>query len=490
MKKVLKKYPHNILQEEYTIYSPCIPANFTKSDMAIDQPCVITVNTVNGTTQLRNVSEIPLGHKNSKTIYDCKIFNYKKDNELIIEFTYFGVVYSHFSPIKKGRLLFRNNKVEIYLFNYDSKEWCRKIYIEPNLVSVFRRLPFDYLKHFDKFKKYFEKCTLYKLNSGVDYFKNNDLLNIFMLMDSLSKNPAMSLVYNAFPDYANDLVTKHHYEYTDALCTSGNLNDNLSNYNFDFTATNVKDFLRVNKTTYKWVIKNNFDLFLIKFLKPTTESWKELIQISSGAVLNRYGVPGYIERYYRMRESYRKLTLEFVNHIKNKYLKIKKIDNIIFDYMDYLVMCNKLNVAPKTKLSLNNFYKEHDLVSDQYQLLTRTSDDIKFSKINDSLNIKFSTTIDKYTFIFPSNVASLAREGKLQRHCVASYHDRVVDEESYIVFMRNSSDLNTPLVTVEVSTRFNRVLQARGFANRSITAKESQIIHEWLKYVNDVKNKK
>lgn len=80
----------------------------------------------------------------------------------------------------------------------------------------------------------------------------------------------------------------------------------------------------------------------------------------------------------------------------------------------------------------------------------------------------------------PIDAQDLIREGKVMRHCVASYVDRVIRRETLIFFLRRTSAPNEPFCTIEVSPIDLQIRQVKGKGNRKITELEAiKTIKQW-----------
>lgn len=71
---------------------------------------------------------------------------------------------------------------------------------------------------------------------------------------------------------------------------------------------------------------------------------------------------------------------------------------------------------------------------------------------------KFEFTLGEYTIIAPDNVLDIVKEGTILRHCVHTcdyYFDRITKDESYLFFLRRSSQPDVPWYTLEVEPSGN-----------------------------------
>lgn len=85
----------------------------------------------------------------------------------------------------------------------------------------------------------------------------------------------------------------------------------------------------------------------------------------------------------------------------------------------------------------------------------------------------------------PVDAQDLIREGKIMRHCVASYVDRVIRRDTMIFFLRRTVTPDEPYCTIEVSPDTLTVRQVKGKGNKKITdIVANKTIREWCKKRN------
>lgn len=90
----------------------------------------------------------------------------------------------------------------------------------------------------------------------------------------------------------------------------------------------------------------------------------------------------------------------------------------------------------------------------------------------------------KFAMILPVDAQDLIREGKLMRHCVASYVDRVIKETSIIFFLRKVENLDTPYATIEVDSDMH-IRQVKMKANSKLNDKAANdFIKKWCRIHN------
>jgi hypothetical protein len=79
--------------------------------------------------------------------------------------------------------------------------------------------------------------------------------------------------------------------------------------------------------------------------------------------------------------------------------------------------------------------------------------------------------------VIPSAAEDLTREGSTLKHCVRSYVELIASRRTFVCFIRNNDDLDTPFYTVEVNN--GSVVQVRGYCNRRPTREVCDFVTEW-----------
>ena len=161
---------------------------------------------------------------------------------------------------------------------------------------------------------------------------------------------------------------------------------------------------------------------------------------------------------------------------------------------DYLDMCEKYDLDIEKYPS--QLKRIHDIVSQNIIALEKDSsvfekeflDAVNLYKdvekeIEISLKQVDGTTISKkYSFIVPTSIKDIVREGNIQHHCVGSYSDKIIAKESRVVFMRDSSDIKTPLVTIDIDKDYN-LIEAKKAFNEDVDDEQLKVINKWLKEI-------
>lgn len=150
-------------------------------------------------------------------------------------------------------------------------------------------------------------------------------------------------------------------------------------------------------------------------------------------------------------------------------------------YNDYLAMLDELKIPKNSELVLmpRDLRAKHD---DLAETITK----IKQAKRNEYLNgvlesrAHYEMTLGDYAFVVPKTLRDIVDEGSALQHCVSGnrYLEGHKKGETTIVFMRKTTDIDTPLYTIEY--RNGKIIQIQGKRNKvGITQEQQAIAHKW-----------
>lgn len=120
----------------------------------------------------------------------------------------------------------------------------------------------------------------------------------------------------------------------------------------------------------------------------------------------------------------------------------------------------------------------HDIITANYNSYKREYDEAKFKKLMKK-ELEFEDKV--YCIVVPENSKELIFEGTSNNNCVASYVDKILNEQTYLFFLRKTESKGTPLITLELQN--NRIVQAKGAYNRLMTEEERKFM---VKYCNQL----
>lgn len=155
------------------------------------------------------------------------------------------------------------------------------------------------------------------------------------------------------------------------------------------------------------------------------------------------------------------------------------IAHVVNDYYDYLRQCAELrrDMSDTSNLWPADLNKRHTELSAQ---ITRNKSFIEDKAVRHRWKTehrKYEYKSDGFAVIMPRNASEIIMEGKLMRHCVATYVGKVARGETTILFVRSLADPSKPLATAEVCDGQTR--QIRSQRNQTPPA---EVMRFWEKY--------
>ena len=120
---------------------------------------------------------------------------------------------------------------------------------------------------------------------------------------------------------------------------------------------------------------------------------------------------------------------------------------------------------------------EKQIMNEKYTEWKKLNNATTFAIHQERLINKVGYENDFFKVVVPLTNIDILDEAEQQKHCVASYVDKIVRGETNIVFIREKSDLETSLLTVEICE--NKICQVRGFQNRYYNKVEYDFMKEW-----------
>ena len=161
---------------------------------------------------------------------------------------------------------------------------------------------------------------------------------------------------------------------------------------------------------------------------------------------------------------------------------LSKPGNYEHEYLDYLEACANLkyDMHDKKVLYPNNLEQEHDKVMKLLEIVYNEKSNELIKKRVTDLN-KFIYKDKKYIVFPASSVESLIDESEQQHNCVKTYCKRYALGKCDIYYMRELSNIDKSLVTIEV--RNQEVVQSRIIGNKFPTKEQQDFINKWQKKI-------
>ena len=158
------------------------------------------------------------------------------------------------------------------------------------------------------------------------------------------------------------------------------------------------------------------------------------------------------------------------------YEAIEGVRYIAIELYDYAKMMstisNKFDKYPR------NFLTTHKIACRNYNRLKQEFSEELFKK---RIRTDYEGVYKGYQFVYPKSTQDIKDEAVQQNNCVASYIDNVINGKCHILFLRKRNNLDKSLVTIEVNTYTETIVQAKGKFNRDTTEEENKVIEAWNK---------
>lgn len=273
--------------------------------------------------------------------------------------------------------------------------------------------------------------------------------------------------------YAKELNRNiHHLQVLSLLDRLDSLN--LQNVNH-FTDTLVY----TDDDTIELLLKNFKKLVEILNNRPNCHFSECITAIKHDVLKAQYNLPDDIEpEALRAFDRLAKLYPNYINSIAYYMFNTKLVDFLAdtsYNYgydRAYSVLnvfydrCKKLGIEKPEKTK--NFMQYYVDIQHAYEVakekINKEQITAHYSKHEKALHFEN----DKYCVVFPTCGNDLVQEGIKQSNCVGGYVDRVVNGNTYVVFVRDKSNVNKSLITCEVSLA-GRINQFYLAYNRNIS---------------------
>ena len=200
---------------------------------------------------------------------------------------------------------------------------------------------------------------------------------------------------------------------------------------------------------------------------------------------------------------------KIINLINNANLSVDKL----YKYLYHEAPLQQALYKPETTLNyLNDSYmmatqlelpfdkkpkalvRYHDVLAKEIKTISNQLNDKKIQQVFQTYKHLEQIAIpnedneydknNKYSIILPKNAQDIITEGKMMRHCVGSYVERVANGKCVILFVRKSNDINKPFVTMEYAVRDNSIIQIKAFANGKADKEVLDFIKKWAQNNN------
>lgn len=149
-------------------------------------------------------------------------------------------------------------------------------------------------------------------------------------------------------------------------------------------------------------------------------------------------------------------------------------------YYDYLNMQYNLKKGRSVKIEKypKNFATQFLITQKDFAIMKQSINELNFQRISEK-NQHYEYKTQKYSIVVPKKSHEIETEADVLKHCVRSYIQPMCDGKTCILFLRDSKDLDTPLVTIEVKK--HTLIQAYGEEDSKPTDEQLKFIKNWAK---------
>lgn len=176
---------------------------------------------------------------------------------------------------------------------------------------------------------------------------------------------------------------------------------------------------------------------------------------------------------------FRKKDINSYDRLK-KHLKLMDMKKYSFDnysYNDYLRLLTNFGYVMTDEYRFNKRWVElHDELVDRVKYKREVEKEQKFKEKMDRYQ-KYEE--DGIYIVPPQEIKDLFVESSELRHCVKTYVDRIIRDETVVLFVRTNPE--EPFITAEV--RNNKIVQMRGKHNSTeiIKEKHREVLRKYIK---------
>lgn len=198
--------------------------------------------------------------------------------------------------------------------------------------------------------------------------------------------------------------------------------------------------------------------------------------------------------------------MNYVNRQQEECYRSKTVKQILSQWSDYLDMLKRIGKKTDDAMMFRprELKRRHDECVEEIrrqQMIEEMKRDRKqryaeakrmrekFPGAEDILKEikqKYEYTGEKYLIIVPRRLVDIMTEGQALHHCAGTtdrYFDRIMQNETYICFLRKVSDPKTPFYTIEVEPG-GTIRQHRGYLDEEPGIEEIKpFLREWQKVI-------
>lgn len=222
---------------------------------------------------------------------------------------------------------------------------------------------------------------------------------------------------------------------------------------------NVRKFLKENKRYYKiWSKVNHRSAEMQMMVDLDTYDYK----FAQDALTVRY----------RKRQNIYASDRKVVNYLK------KQGQDFSF-WLDYVDFIQRLGISlDKNRLFPKDLKTEHDKMSKNLKILNDEAYEDDIAEFEEMLR-PYNLENKRYLIRCAKTIDELKDESNQMNHCVRNYIPKIAHHKSAVFFLREQSEKEKSLVTIEIDPVDKVLLQARRKDNAEPTSEQMFFINEW-----------
>jgi len=133
----------------------------------------------------------------------------------------------------------------------------------------------------------------------------------------------------------------------------------------------------------------------------------------------------------------------------------------------------------KRRSDSNLFEQKKMLLLKHYLLRKREEYDIRFRRSNRKRNADWEERNHGYVVRYPQTINDFCREAIYMSNCLMTYVDAYLHNDTTVLFMRKTDDVNTPFITIEIF--HNNLAQAYHRFNVELSEEEENWIFDYCR---------
>ncbi len=260
----------------------------------------------------------------------------------------------------------------------------------------------------------------------------------------------------------------------------------------DWNAKTSWGFLRLSKTDGKAFLKCDGGMDDLKLLAAARKWDKELTLAKFWELVEACGNDEGVATLALHASNVARVSPQVVIH----YLSAgstpasrKPYAQMLCDYLDYAKIL-KYDLRQRDVALPKNLKERHDAASAAVMILRQKEACTtgKYARRVKAVMQMYEFAYGGYSIIAPSSVEDIVNEGKRLHHCVGGYADRHFNGKLEILFLRKTTDIGKPLITMELQHRAQPtskviIRQMCGDHNCAVKHKFQWFLDVWMQWL-------